>query len=396
MRIIENLVFKGGGVLGTAYVGAFNALQEYMLAGKQDNRPLGNVIRTAGTSAGSIFSAMISLGLSAEEVANEQAEMNYATFVDIDPDFIAHEGLCYGNSFLNWMKRLVKKYIGDKSSNTDPTFNDLYKLHQTDNTYKDLHVYSYNADQNRLYEFSYQTTPDVPIAEAVRASMSIPFFFQPWKFSGDLAEKYPGKFIDGGVFYNYPITTFDSDGTNLRTMGFYLDNMSFGNESIVRLLVHCLLYIFHCSEKFKTITEGILDTLKALKELEQTNENSFEKLSRAMSGKELDLGGAEEHLLKLIDNDMPLEHKVDLVASLAKDIPHLAGFFTTLKDYGQIIAASIHLPYNLRFENDAQRTVFVDNLGYSFADFWMPQSNKNNLINSGYKCTSQYLQYMLY
>ena len=42
---IENLVFKGGGVLGIAYAGAIESLEEKGL--------LKNIKRVAGTSAGS-------------------------------------------------------------------------------------------------------------------------------------------------------------------------------------------------------------------------------------------------------------------------------------------------------------------------------------------------------
>ena len=33
MKIVENLAFKGGGVLGAAYAGALTALEEYRLVG---------------------------------------------------------------------------------------------------------------------------------------------------------------------------------------------------------------------------------------------------------------------------------------------------------------------------------------------------------------------------
>jgi NTE family protein len=396
MKTIENVVFKGGGVLGTAYVGAFNALQESMLAGKNGNRPLGCIKRVAGTSAGSIFGTMIALGLSAEEVAAEQASMNYATFVDIDPNFIAHEGLCFGVQFLNWMKALVKKYLNKNPGDPDPTFTDLWNLSQSNTCYKDLHVYSYNADAGKLYEFSYQTTPDVPIAEAVRASMSIPFFFQPWKFTGNLAVKYPGKFIDGGVMYNYPISTFDSDGVNHRTIGFYLDNMCYGTESIYALIIHWFLYKINCGETIETIIEGIINIVTDIERLNQKTDFVPEKLLNLLNDEKLCTNSSTDLLKKLLDKNLTTDQKLSLLTNEFKDMGNFSDFINTLKNYGQIIAASIHLPTNMRFSQDAPRTVFVDNLGFSFADFWMPQCNKNKLIDSGYNCTKEYLQYIMF
>ena len=61
------------------------------------------------------------------------------------------------------------------------------------------------AHQARI--FSAELTPDVEVAEAVRISMSIPFFFEAQNFS------YPGQpagvFVDGGTIWNYPINFFD-------------------------------------------------------------------------------------------------------------------------------------------------------------------------------------------
>jgi predicted acylesterase/phospholipase RssA len=72
----------------------------------------------------------------------------------------------------------------------------------TDARFKDLRVFSHEAASGRTFEFCAQSTPDVPIAQAVRASMSIPIFFVP----SDLAKRYPGDFVDGGVAYNDPIS----------------------------------------------------------------------------------------------------------------------------------------------------------------------------------------------
>ncbi|HAY88229.1 MAG TPA: patatin, partial [Bacteroidetes bacterium] len=59
-RNIENLVFKGGGVLGIAYAGAIEILENEGI--------LTQVQRTAGTSAGAVAAALISLGYSSKEI----------------------------------------------------------------------------------------------------------------------------------------------------------------------------------------------------------------------------------------------------------------------------------------------------------------------------------------
>ena len=44
--------------------------------------------------------------------------------------------------------------------------------------FKRLYVFGTNLTQQAVQEFSYETTPDVAVADAVRISMSIPFFFE--------------------------------------------------------------------------------------------------------------------------------------------------------------------------------------------------------------------------
>ena len=45
---------------------------------------------------------------------------------------------------------------------------------------------------------------DLPIAEAVRASMSIPFFYKPYLLPGTRS-----TFVDGGMLANFPVEIFD-------------------------------------------------------------------------------------------------------------------------------------------------------------------------------------------
>ena len=57
-RTIENLVFKGGGVLGIAYAGAIEALEKQEILSQVKQR----------TSAGAVAAALISLGYSSKEI----------------------------------------------------------------------------------------------------------------------------------------------------------------------------------------------------------------------------------------------------------------------------------------------------------------------------------------
>ncbi len=206
----KNLVFKGGGVLGIAYAGAIEVLE--------DNQILQQVQRVAGTSAGAITAALVSLKYNAAQILQIVKTTNFKSFEDkFNPLRIATKyGLYEGETFLTWMQ----KCITDKGLPATATFLDFQKA-----GFLDLHVFSTDLNTQGLKEFSVATTPNVVVAEAVRASMSIPLFFEAWTFTNNNPDNH--IYVDGGTIYNYPITTFDSgDEPNMQTLGFYLTNLT--------------------------------------------------------------------------------------------------------------------------------------------------------------------------
>ncbi len=206
----KNLVFKGGGVLGIAYAGAIKVLE--------DKRILQQIERVAGTSAGAITAALLSLRYSADEIKNIVDATDFKSFEDgWDPLRIPSKyGLYKGDAFLSWMK----KQITGKKFSPSATFNDFRK-----GGCRELRVFATDLNTKDLKMFSFSTTPDVVVAEAVRASMSIPLFFNAWQFSAYNPDNH--IYVDGGTVYNYPITTFDFSGVpNMETLGFHLDNIN--------------------------------------------------------------------------------------------------------------------------------------------------------------------------
>ncbi|HEU4718310.1 MAG TPA: patatin-like phospholipase family protein [Bacteroidia bacterium] len=204
-----NLVFKGGGVLGIAYAGAIKVLE--------DNGILQQVRRAAGTSAGAITAALVCLKYSAAEILHEVSATNFKSFEDgLDPLRVATKyGLFKGDAFLSWMQqRLI-----DKGFSATATFTDLKNKGMSD-----LHVFASDLNTQNLREFSFATTPGVPVAYAVRASMSIPLFFNAWQFPGNNPDNH--LYVDGGMVYNYPVRTFDQNGVNPATLGFFLSNLN--------------------------------------------------------------------------------------------------------------------------------------------------------------------------
>ena len=205
---IENLVFEGGGVKGIAYAGAIEALHEHGI--------FENVKAVAGTSAGSIVSGLVALGYSPAEIKDVVGKTDFSTFMDHKS--IARipfsYGLYKGDAFLDWMKDKVKRKMGNENA----TFKDLH-----DKGMREIRVFATDLNMKVVKEFSFRKTPTVRLAEACRASMSIPVFFKAWQFTDNNPDNH--IYVDGGAVYNYPMTTFDEGGENMKTLGLHLDNL---------------------------------------------------------------------------------------------------------------------------------------------------------------------------
>lgn len=236
--MIKNLVFKGGGVLGIAYAGAIEVLEE--------KKVLQQVQHVAGTSAGAITAALVSLKYSAADILKVVQTTNFKGFEDgWDPLRIATKyGLYKGDSFLTWMRQRIT----DKGLPATATFADFANAGMLD-----LHVFAADLNTRSLQEFSAVTTPTTIVAEAVRASMSIPLFFDAWTFSNGVPDNH--IYVDGGTIYNYPITAFDNaDGTpNTETLGFYL--LSLSNPAPQSDLQHGEL-VKYVIDLFTTLTDA--------------------------------------------------------------------------------------------------------------------------------------------
>jgi NTE family protein len=237
---IKNLAIKGGGVLGIAYAGAVKALEE--------NNILQNIEKVAGTSAGALCALLIALGYNAQEFNDIISNTDFKTFEDCKCYLRIPRkyGLYKGQTLLTWIQdKLTRKKLSKEA-----TFADLKNA-----GCKDLHVFAADLNMKGLKKFSFKHTPNVVVAEAVRASMSIPLFFEAWQFKNQNPNNH--IYVDGGVIYNYPITAFDgkkdsvnvdsvnTDAVNTATLGLFLTDFTDKNkiEPNKLELGHILKYI---------------------------------------------------------------------------------------------------------------------------------------------------------
>lgn len=208
---IENLVLRGGGVKGLAYCGALRILHE--------NKLLGNLKRFAGSSAGAITACLLAIGYSVNEMEPIFRNSDMTAFKDSSSllakaeRLIQSYALYEGKYFYNWLSGLIAA-----KANENITFQQVYAQFG-----KELVVTGTCISHMEVHYFSRHVSPDMPIRDAVRISMSIPIMFEPVKVDDHV-------FVDGGLADNFPLHVFDSEvpddarwaGPNMRTLGLFL------------------------------------------------------------------------------------------------------------------------------------------------------------------------------
>jgi NTE family protein len=211
-----NLVLEGGGVKGIGLVGAISVLEERGFS----------FVRVAGTSAGAIVGSLVAAGFTSAELEELMSSLDYTKFRDASgwekalpftkgTDLWFHEGIYKGDYFHGWISQQLaskdKHVFRDLRTGALPGVPD-------DKQYK-LVVMASDVSQGQLVRLPWSfTDPAHPrdeqlIADAVRASMSIPFFFRP--FHLNVVPGGPSVMVDGGMLSNFPVDAFDGpDGSS--------------------------------------------------------------------------------------------------------------------------------------------------------------------------------------
>jgi NTE family protein len=228
-----DLVLEGGGVKGIGLVGAVLTLDE---AGW-------TFPRVAGTSAGAIAAALIAALQKSErpltELKGYLEAVDYGEFMrphsviqhvlhkagDMGA-LLLHQGIYDGNYLVEWLGGLLED-IGVTTFGQLRTEDSGSTLTAADDKNFSLVVHTADITRGKLvrlpWEYrAYGQDPDeVRIVDAVRASMSIPFFFEPVRFTAPPATfggaSYDGgkvTWVDGGMLSNFPVEVFDrTDGS---------------------------------------------------------------------------------------------------------------------------------------------------------------------------------------
>jgi NTE family protein len=248
VKNITNIVFEGGGIHGIAYLGALEYLYQIDL--------LRNLRRAAGTSSGAIAACITSFHHPfdvTKSITNSldyrkvpyQEDFNELAFIPEDikngmePLFgdigclyrlISQYGWYSTDYFYQWLKQVIANQFNHKKK-PPYTFQDFKdsSLHKDNHPFLDLFITGTNLTTGTSQVFSYETTPLMEVAYAVRISVSIPLFFEAITVNQPeiTGNSLTNVFCDGGILRNYPIKLFDQlkyspnllRGANMGTLG---------------------------------------------------------------------------------------------------------------------------------------------------------------------------------
>lgn len=326
----RNLVFEGGGVKGIAYIGAMQVLSQRGL--------LDNIVRAGGTSAGAINALIFALGYDLQAQCEILQSTDFKKFLDESFGYVRdfkrlwkEFGWHKGDFFSDWVGSLIQQ----KVRNAQATFGDLHR-----EGLPDLYVIGTNLSTGYSEVFSRERFPDMPLATAVRISMSIPLFFQAKRF-GERHDVY----VDGGVMLNYPVKLFDRQR--------YIDMANEGDAGRFVAYYNC-------------------ENARFL--LEKPDRSPY-IYNRQTLGMRLDT--AEE--IALFRYDEPKQ---------GKDIKTFPGFARAL------IASLMQVQENMHLHSDDwQRTLYINTLDVKTTNFDLSDEKKRALVQQGILGAENYFKW---
>lgn len=170
------LALSSGGSRGLAHIGVLKVLME-------ENIPIDMV---AGTSAGALFGSLYALGWNIDRLTAFTDELKKATRItNWDFNFPPRTALVKGKIA---RKKLIGKWVEEK-------------------TFEDLHtpLYMVAADAYSGDEIVFDSGP---LADAIRASLSIPVLAEPWRHQGRYL-------LDGGIVNPLPASVLRDRGADI-------------------------------------------------------------------------------------------------------------------------------------------------------------------------------------
>lgn len=192
---ITHLIFSGGGLHGAVLVGGMRFLY---LEGLHKS-----ITHISCCSVSTFMAVMFAFKFTIKEMEDTIVELSQSEKFTIIPKanylkIFSNLGLtstkCITDALVYKIVEKYPEYSADDIENM--TFTDIAKC-----TGINLYISTTCLNTCKLKIFSIEDTPDAKVIEVCRASMSIPFLYQPVLINGEY-------YIDGGMTNNFPVDIF--------------------------------------------------------------------------------------------------------------------------------------------------------------------------------------------
>jgi NTE family protein len=179
------IYLSGGGMCAMAHVGALIELSKHV--------PIKAVKEWMGVSAGSFVAMCLCIGFTLNELEDFCVRFDFTNIKEYDsvPGWLLHFGIDTGER----LHKLIDACLHVKGLSSDLTFKECQEKFGLS-----LKVIATDLNEAVHITFSSVDTPNYKVSNAVRASMTYPYYFQPY-----VCPETNHYLIDGAVISNYPL-----------------------------------------------------------------------------------------------------------------------------------------------------------------------------------------------
>ena len=191
------IYLSGGGIAASAHIGALQELSTHT--------PITSVREWMGVSAGSFVAMCLSVGYTLDEMMELCVRFDFTNINDVDsiPGWLLYFGIDTGDR----LYKMIAACLHVKGISSSITFQEC--LEQFGHS---LRIVATDLNEAKPIVFSPDTTPHYCIVHAVRASMSVPYYFQPF-----ICPESGHFLVDGAVTSNNPLFVLSKE-EQLRTV----------------------------------------------------------------------------------------------------------------------------------------------------------------------------------
>jgi len=211
---------SGGGMCAMAHVGALLELSKHIT--------LKTIKEWMGVSAGSFVAMCLCIGFTLEELLDFCIRFDFTHIKETDsiPGWILHYGMDTGER----LQRLIDACLHVKGLSSKLSFKECYEQFGLS-----LRIVATDVNDAQPIIFSPQLTPNYYISNAVRASMTFPYYFQPF-----ICPETGHYLLDGAVISNYPLFVLPKEEHH-RTLSILIRTLMEKKENLMELEMDALV-----------------------------------------------------------------------------------------------------------------------------------------------------------